>query len=376
VRIAVVGGKLQGLEAVYLAKKAGWQVVLIDRHKDVPAGKLCDSFFCLDANRVDELAVALNGVELIVPALEEITVLTSLAVASEKYKIPYAFDPAAYEVSASKRKSDHFFNAIGIAAPQPWPNCDYPLIAKPSGSSGSEGVHLIRNEEDMRRLEAEPGFHTKQWVIQEYLEGPSYSLEVIGCRGVYLPLQVTDLQMDSSYDCKRVIAPSELEPKWQKELAAMAVKIAAELKMNGIMDVEVIFHDGCLKVLEIDARLPSQTPTAVFKSTGVNMLELLAGCFIDRHLEFSPPKAERAVIFEHIVVSPNSLTVAGERVVSKAGSMSYVEDFFGADEALTNYCPGLKNWIATLIITAGDSQEVRRKRLAVINRVKDEMKLN
>jgi len=38
----VVGGRLQGLEAVYLAKKAGWQVKLIDKSKNLPALNLAE----------------------------------------------------------------------------------------------------------------------------------------------------------------------------------------------------------------------------------------------------------------------------------------------------------------------------------------------
>ena len=35
--VAVVGGNLQGIEAAYLAKKAEWQVLTIDRKAVVPA---------------------------------------------------------------------------------------------------------------------------------------------------------------------------------------------------------------------------------------------------------------------------------------------------------------------------------------------------
>ena len=34
---AVIGGKLQGIEAVYLSKKAGWKTLLIDKAANVPA---------------------------------------------------------------------------------------------------------------------------------------------------------------------------------------------------------------------------------------------------------------------------------------------------------------------------------------------------
>ena len=43
-KIAVVGGKLQGTEACYLAK-AGWHVIPIDRNKDVPAQDYVMSLF-------------------------------------------------------------------------------------------------------------------------------------------------------------------------------------------------------------------------------------------------------------------------------------------------------------------------------------------
>ena len=37
VRVGVVGGKLQGVEATYLARKAGWEVVVIDQDPNPPA---------------------------------------------------------------------------------------------------------------------------------------------------------------------------------------------------------------------------------------------------------------------------------------------------------------------------------------------------
>ena len=42
-RLAIVGGKLQGTEAAYLGLKAGYEVVLIDRRSDVPASGLAST---------------------------------------------------------------------------------------------------------------------------------------------------------------------------------------------------------------------------------------------------------------------------------------------------------------------------------------------
>lgn len=373
--VAVIGGKLQGLEAAYLAKKAGWQVLVVDRKPDVPAAVICDQFCCLDINRREEFLARLKGIDLIIPALENRPVLEKITAAGEESGIPVAFDPAAYDISASKSVSDRLFSKIGIPAPRAWPDCSFPVIAKPSCSSGSEGVLLIRGPREMELFKENVGAEFRDWVVQEYLNGPSYSIEVVGHRGAYRAMPVTELEMDDLYDCKRVLAPPALSDHHRDQFAQIAVEIAQKLRLKGIMDVEVILHRGELKVLEIDARLPSQTPIAVYQSTGINMLKSLAAVFLEGRIpaEESLPRLQKASIFEHIVVSPGKLVVSGEHAVSAAGPLSYCEDFFGADEALTNYRPGNENWTATLIITGSCRAEAFDKRDRVIEKIRGEL---
>lgn len=376
-RVAIIGGRLQGLEATYLAKKAGWQVLLIDKRSDVPAAGLCDRFFCLDALDQHKLLAALGtGIELIIPALENLPVLQAVGDAAKISGIPFAFDPAAYNLSLSKARSDRYFAELGIPVPLPWPGGSFPYLAKPSESSGSEGVVTLGSEAELQDFLTRNASSSEQWVIQEYLEGPSYSIEVCGTGAAYLPLQVTDLHMDEIYDCKRVTAPSVLSRQQQKIFADMAVKLAAGINLKGIMDVEVILNKGELKVLEIDARLPSQTPTAVYHSCGVNLLELLAAVFTAGKLPAQlPDKPEQAAIFEHLVVEPNRLKIAGEHVVATAGPLQQITNFFGADEALTNYRPGRKSWMATLIVTGADMDEALARRNDTLARISSEMKI-
>lgn len=369
-RVAVIGGRLQGLEAVYLAKKAGWDVLLIDKCLDIPASILADSFCHLNVESKEELSPVLKGVDIIIPALENWRALGCLSDTARKLNIPFAFDLHAYDISSSKNRSDRLFAEIGIPAPCPWPDCSFPLIAKPSSASGSEGVVRLKNEKELTQFMDQTGGDIERWVIQEYLWGPSYSIEVLGCRGQYLPLQVTTLEMDSIYDCKRVVAPSDLSTDLKVQFADIAVQIARSIELNGIMDVEVILHNDILKVLEIDARLPSQTPTAVFHSTGVNMLELLVHSFLNGRIPGGIAVHEkRFAIFEHIVVSLGKLEVCGEHAVSGAGPLCFREGFFGADEALTNYRPDKANWMATLIINGKNRDEAYQKRSTVIQNI-------
>ncbi|MCK5203322.1 MAG: 3-methylornithine--L-lysine ligase PylC, partial [Desulfobacterales bacterium] len=271
--VAVVGGNLQGIEAAYLAKKAGWQVLMIDRKAVVPAAGLCDRFNRVNITTQKDLERALKGVDLVIPALENPDALACLERWSLNSEIPFVFDPGAYSISSSKVKSDQLFARIGVPTPLPWPECDFPVLAKPSMGSGSQNVSVFHNSEN---LHAHQNESVEEWVIQEFVPGPSYSIEVVGRPGNYLPLQVTDLQMDENYDCKRVLAPTDLTPHLISEFEKISRSIAATMALKGLMDVEIILHDHTLKVLEVDARLPSQTPTAVFWSTGINILEMLA----------------------------------------------------------------------------------------------------
>ncbi len=377
-RVAIIGGRLQGLEAVYLAKKAGWQTLLIDKEQNVPAAGLCDRFLCLDATDQNQMQAALDqDIDLIIPALENRKVLDSLTTLSALTGVPLAFDPAAYDLSSSKLKSDRFFAELNLPQPLPWPEGTFPYIAKPSAASGSEDVKLLKSEAELQRFLNETAATPDQWVIQEYIEGPSYSIEVIGDGKRFIPLQVTDLYMDEQYDCERVVAPSSLDAKQQQDFADLAVTLASTMGLLGIMDLEVILHDQQLKLLEIDARLPSQTPTAVYHSSGVNMLELLAVVFTGGLLQAPPslPAHPQAAIFEHLVVKPDYLQTAGEHVIASAGPLTHASGFFGADEALTNYEPGLKSWVATLIITAQNREAAFAKRDEVMARITREMNL-
>ncbi len=393
-RAAIIGGNLQGVEATYLAHKAGWKVLVIDRKPAPPASGLCDSFIQLEIIHPKQLDTILQDVDLVIPAVENHETLHCLVEWSQTAPVPLAFDPDAYEISSSKLESDRLFARIGVPAPLPWPACGFPLIAKPSFGSGSEGVRFFRNRRQLE--ECFPSLPPHDWVLQEYLDGPSYSLEVIGEPGHYSTIQVTGLEMDAGYDCKRVLAPTQLSLEQVTQLEKISLTIAEALRLKGLMDVEAILHQGRLKVLEIDARLPSQTPAAVYWSTGINMLEMLARLFLEKQApgKLLPPAGQnpfvkgfrhlpklfiipaRGVVYEHILVSRDTLEVCGEHIMTTGGPLHLLTDFFGAEEAITDYVPGSQRWVATLIIPGDSPGSAREKRNRVIENLRDHFKIN
>jgi pyrrolysine biosynthesis protein PylC len=152
----------------------------------------------------------------------------------------------------------------------------------------------------------------------------------------------------------------------------MAVQLARKLKLRGIMDVEVIRHGRDLKLLEIDARFPSQTPMAVFWSSGLNMVQVLADLFLLRSGQPSAPQDERrGVLLEHVRCVGSLLEVGGEHLMGGRGSLHIESGFCGADDAVTDYAPGKRDWVATLIHCGPDLDAAREKRNRTVAAIRD-----
>jgi len=363
-KVAIIGGKLQGLEAAYLAGKAGWDVTIIDRAPDVPAAGLCHQFLLADIANQTDLKRFLQPFDLIIPALENHDALACLQNCEQNDRTRILFDFDAYAITSSKIESDKLLAGIHIPTPSSYPDGGFPVIVKPSRSSGSKGICVVH---DSKQLESHLATAPGEQVIQKFVHGPSYSLEIIGYPENYCPLQVTELEVDPVFDCKRVIAPSGLSQKMIADFEHIAVTTANALKLKGLMDVEVILDHEVLRVLEIDARLPSQTPITVHTSTGVNMLQLLAGQHCrPSHNGADIAVAQRGVVYEHIRVSGSTLVVTGEHAMASAGPLHLEEDFFGADEAITSQTGNRTDWVATLIISAENRTTAWEKREAVI----------
>ena len=148
--VGIVGGKLQGVEAAYLARKAGWEARVVDKELRVPAWDLGHSFVQADVTVEEDLDGILRDVDFIIPALEDENALRSLARWSRNTGVPLAFDPEAYAVSSSKLKSARLFKEIDLPIPVAWPQCKFPVLAKPDQGSGSKGVRIFQDLDSLK----------------------------------------------------------------------------------------------------------------------------------------------------------------------------------------------------------------------------------
>ena len=370
-KLAIVGGKLQGMEVAYLARKASIETVVIDRDPMAPALSLADEAIILDT--VEEPRVAANifkDCDAVLPANEDLSTLKGLTEMLTQMDIPFIFDLNAYEVSSSKIKSNDFMKSLDIPMPKPWPECGFPVVVKPSGESGSMGVSRAKNALELVKAKEKVLAIAGEPVIQEFVEGPSISVEVIANGTDAVSLVTTQIFLDDEYDCKMVGSPwKNLDPRVEGVIDEASIRIAKELHLRGIMDVEAIVCRGSPKVLEIDARMPSQTPSAVLHSHGINMVSMLTDMVVFDKLDRPNMTTTRAAYYEHVAVDNGVMRSCGEGVFSEVNDPKVITGLFGSDEMITDYEPGKRSWRAAIVSSGSTVRSASLKRKHVLNSI-------
>lgn len=371
-RLAVVGGALQGMEAVYLASKAGIETTVLDRRGTAPALSICDDPVVLDPTKDPEGARRIfEDCDAVIPACEELDLLHCLDGMLKGTDVPLLFDMHSYEISCSKNRSNEIMASVGVPLPGKWPECGFPVIVKPSSQSGSIGVSVAFNQDDVDRgLETVRSLNDEP-VIQEFVHGKSVSIEVIGNGRTARSYVTTEVVLDTNYDCKMVRCNPDIMSKEDDDLFAKIGKDVAEnMGLSALMDVEAILTPKGLRVLEIDARIPSQTPAAIQAATGVNLLEELMFTALGK--ETGRVRAEGSSVYRHVVMKDGVLRACGEKEFGHVREPRMVSGLFGADDVITDYEPGKSEWRATLITHGPTEEEVDRRCASSIERILDE----
>jgi pyrrolysine biosynthesis protein PylC len=361
-RLCIVGGALQGMEAAYLGHKAGYQTAVIDRRPDAPANSLCDDSYLIDPVKDPEEAMAVfRDCDAVLPANEDLELLERLDRMLDGTGIPLLFDISSYRLSCSKLRSNETMAKLGVPMPKKWP-CNYPVIVKPSCQSGSVGVTAVLSPDGMGHALAKVQALNDEPVIEEYVQGRNISVEAIGNGTECVPYFLTEVVLDGGYDCKAVRCDRSHDCGAEKELGSYIERIGRSIGLNGIMDIEAIEGRDGMRVLEIDARIPSQTPAAIEGATGINLLSELLGSR-EGHMVRPEPRCGCSV-YEHYFIDGKTMRTCGEKMFSHVRSPEFVSGLFGSDDAITNYSPGKDRWYATLIFKDNDMVRLDNRRAA------------
>lgn len=375
-KIGIVGGALQGMEAVFLSKKAGFETVVLDRKTSAPASSLADEFVhCNILKDPEQAKRTFSDCDVVIPAFEELDGLQLLNKIVPETGKPFLFDMHSYEISCSKERSNQIMAELGVPLPQPWPECGYPIVVKPSSQSGSIGVNVANNEDERHKALKVVEKLNDTPIQQEFVSGKSVSIEVIGNGSSSRAYVTTEVVLDYNYDCKMVVCePNILSDEDNIIFDRIGTDIADNIGLRALMDVEAIYTKKGLRVLEIDARIPSQTPAAIQAATGINLLEELVHSALGE--KTGRYNSGGCSVYEHYVIRDGNLYTCGEKEFGHVDMPYIVEGMFGADDVITDYMPGRNEWRATVINHGKNSSDVLVKRKEFINKVMSECELD
>lgn len=291
-RLLIVGASILQLPAIKLAKKMGYYVGVIDFNPNAIGVPYADEFFNVSTIDIDGVVKTAelfkpNGIMTLATDMP----MRSIAAVCEKLDLcGISFETAVK--STDKGEMIQTFEEHSVE--HPWyyifndinemeKNIDkiiFPCISKPTDNSGSRGVMLIKNKEELFDAFAYSSKNGRSGgvIIEEYMSGPEVSVEIMTINGQTIVLQVTDkLTTGAPHFVEMGHSQPSTLPKEQlskiEDLACRAVKAVGI--QNGPAHVEIILTKNGPKMVELGARMGGDCITThlVPLSTGIDMVK-------------------------------------------------------------------------------------------------------
>lgn len=315
-KVLIIGASILQLPAIRKAKELGYYVGVADYNPQAIGIPYADEYFnvsTIDVDGVVKVAQEFRPDGIMTLATD--MPMRAVAKACEVCGLPgITFDTAIK--ATDKGEMIKAFEAANVE--HPWyhivPSPDslktvidsitYPCIMKPTDNAGSRGVVLCHSREELEN-EYEYSHHESRSgavIIEEYLQGPEFSIEVMVVDGESHVLQITDklttgaphfVEMGHSQPTKQ----NEENQAKIRDLACRAVK-AVGIQI-GPAHVEEILTNNGPKMVELGARMGGDCITThlVPLSTGIDMvgctIKLACGEKIDIEPKFNKGSAIR-----------------------------------------------------------------------------------
>ena len=177
----------------------------------------------------------------------------------------------------------------------------FPVIVKPRDNSGSRGVRLCHNQEELREsfAEALDYSHLDSVLVEEFIEGPEYSIESLHHDGISEVIQftekkTTELPYNVELGHKQ---PANLTDCQKDEIRGLIARIGECLRFeNCPSHTELRINGRGIFIIETSPRLGGDyiTSTLVPLSTGINMEDILLSIALGERVTIQPVLAEGA----------------------------------------------------------------------------------
>lgn len=289
-KILIIGASSLQVPGILKAKEMGFETAVVDFNPTAVGIKYADKYYNVSTTDKEGVYEAAKdfGADGIVTLATDMP-MRSLAYACEKLNlVGVKYDTAVK--ATDKGEMIKAFEKYDVA--HPWYHIlkrgesiesivreiHYPLIVKPTDNSGSRGVVLVHDEQELYEAVSYSIKESREGniILEEYMVGPEVSVEVIVLDGKPHILQITDKLTTGAPHFVEMghSQPSRLSKKIQEEIIVLATKACNAVGLvNGPAHAEIIITDAGPKMVEIGVRMGGDNITThlVPLSTGIDM---------------------------------------------------------------------------------------------------------
>lgn len=314
-RLFIVGASVLQLPAIKHAKELGYYVGVADYDPNAVGIPFADEYY--NVSTIDEKGICQAAKEFRADGI--ITLATDMPMRSVAYTceqlglVGISYDTAIK--STDKAEMIRAFEQAGVE--HPWHyvisspadlvdivhKVTYPCITKPTDNSGSRGVMLAHTPEELltaATYSAENG-RGGNVIIEEYMEGPEVSVEIIAYHGIPHVLQITDKMTTGAPHFVETghTQPSGLSEETQNRICDLACRAVTSVGItDGPAHVEMIITKNGPKMVELGARMGGGCITThlVPLSTGIDMIKATIDCAFGLTPDITPQHNKGAAI--------------------------------------------------------------------------------
>lgn len=215
-------------------------------------------------NLAEPLAKA--GIEIIGTAVEDIDAAENrrrFDALLERLEIPRPRGDTAFTVDQAQRIAQE----IG-----------YPVLVRPSYVLGGRAMEIVHNSKDLKEYMASAVNVSPRHpvLIDKYLKGIELETDAIADgRECLIPGIMEHIEKAGihSGDSIAVYPPLHATPQLQQQLVTYTTKLARALKIKGCLNIQYVYHENVLYVIEVNPR-SSRTVPFLSKVTGVPIINL------------------------------------------------------------------------------------------------------
>lgn len=290
-RILITGASVLQLPAIRKAKEMGFYIGVADYNPQAVGIGYADEYFnvsTIDVEGVTKVAKEFQPDGMITLATD--MPMRPIAAACEACGLPgisyktavratdkaemirafekYGVEHPWYYVAESKAEFDDMMEKI-----------TFPCVMKPTDNAGSRGVVLVHNQQELKDAYGFSHGESRSGavIMEEYLQGPEFSVEVMVIDGEPHVLQITDkLTTGAPHFVEMGHTQPSRQPKWQQEkICDLSCRAVKALGINvGPAHVEIILTKDGPRMVELGARLGGDCITThlVPLSTGIDMV--------------------------------------------------------------------------------------------------------